>query len=73
MPISINEFIKGRPEIAVGNRILNFLRTNPNMAYTEHEIMNELFPETNSSSVESNLVFVSAVSPLHIHELLRKG
>lgn len=72
MPISINEFMKGRLEISVGNRILNFLRANPDMAYTEQEIINKVFFENYSGSAESNLVFNSAVSPLHIHELIEK-
>ena len=45
MPISKNDFEMGRSEDPIIYRILSFLESNKDFAYTEEEIMNHLYPE----------------------------
>ena len=44
MPISKEDFEKGRKEEAIIDRIQNFLASNKN-AYTEQEILKRLYPD----------------------------
>lgn len=72
MPITLDQFAQGQFEAAVGNRILEYLRANSTMAFMEQEIMGKLFPDADPASLLSNLLFISAISPLHIHGLVEK-
>jgi hypothetical protein len=45
MPISKNDFDKGRSEEPIISKILNFLESNKENAYTEEEIMGQLYPD----------------------------
>lgn len=45
MPISKDDFAKGRTEDALIVRIQNFLDSNKEKAFTEEEIMGHLYPE----------------------------
>lgn len=44
MPISIAEFAKGHSEDPIIHRIQSFLESNRDHAYTEEEIMEQLYP-----------------------------
>jgi hypothetical protein len=45
MPITKDEFDKGRSEDPIISRIQNFLESNKEKAFTEEEIMGHLYPE----------------------------
>jgi hypothetical protein len=45
MPISKNDFDKGRSEDPIIHRIQDFLESNKDEAFTEEEIMGHLYPE----------------------------
>ena len=45
MPITKDDFAKGRSEDALIVRIQNFLDSNKETAFTEEEIMKHLYPE----------------------------
>jgi hypothetical protein len=45
MPITKNDFDKGRAEDALIVKIQNFLESNKEKAFTEEEIMKHLYPE----------------------------
>jgi hypothetical protein len=45
MPITKDDFTKGRAEDALIVKIQNFLESNNDKAFTEEEIMNHLYPE----------------------------
>ena len=45
MPITEDEFDKGRSEDPIISRIQNFLESNKEKAFTEEEIMGHLYPE----------------------------
>lgn len=45
MPITKDEFAKGRAEDALIIQIQNFLQSNKEKAFTEEEIMKKLYPE----------------------------
>jgi len=45
MPITKNEFVKGRAEDALIVKIQNFLDSNNQKAFTEEEIMKHIYPE----------------------------
>jgi hypothetical protein len=45
MPISKDEFDKGRREDAIIDKIRDFLESNKDKAFTEDEILRRLYPE----------------------------
>ncbi len=45
MPITKDEFDKGRSEDPIISRIQNFLESNKEKAFTEEEIMGHFYPE----------------------------
>jgi len=53
MPISSNEWEKGRTHDSTYNRILTFLQSNKNNAFTLKEIIEEIDPLIPDSTIES--------------------
>lgn len=60
MPISKDEFDKGRTEDVIINKIQNFLESNKDKAFTEDEILRTLYPEHTAWPVD-RISFNSAV------------
>ena len=74
MPISRNEFGKGRTQDTIEGRIEGLLKTNRNKAYTENEIGNYLFRKARNfgEALLKGLAIGLVVKP-HLDELIKKG
>ena len=69
MPISSEEFQKGKVVQGSSNLALNFLRAHKEQAFTQDEIINGLNPNPTKESI---IHFLSAMAPLQLQGLVER-
>ena len=69
MPISIDQYQKGKIVEGSSKWVLEFLRSHKDKAFTQDEIIKGVNP---NSTPESFIHFLAAMAPLQFHDLVER-